>query len=97
MQLYRRIVIPQSGGHNNKFDTDSCLVYQYVSYPGLRATSNTVLSALQDNIESIRGSAVKDVQNGYNVFKIRVENGIEKQGERVLGGDPDTGELILGK
>ena len=69
--------------YTNKYDKDSSLVYQYVGPTGLRLTSNTFAAYKDANISSIRQSANKDMKNGFTVYRIVSENGVEKRGDQI--------------
>ena len=68
--------------YTNRYDRDSSLVYQYLCNT-VRITNNTFASLKNQNILSIRQSARNDIANGFTVYKLKSENGVEKTGERV--------------
>ncbi len=70
--------------YTNKFDKVSSITYQYVGPAGIRLTSNSFAAFKDNNLRSIRQSANTDMQNGYTVYRIVKENGVEKRGERLL-------------
>ena len=75
--------VARYGVYHNRYDYDSSLVYQYVRTRDVRVTNNTVLSALRENVDGVRKSANDDLGNGYTVYKIRYDNGVESRGEVV--------------